>query len=243
MLLCIDIGNSATHFGVFDGDDLVEESRVYTAEAQRPPEWLAARGIRAAAISSVAPSRTAAVRDAVAAITGRRPFVIGQDLPAPIRVELPEPEAVGTDRLMAALAAWGRMRTACVVVDVGTAVTVDAVSASGAFLGGAIAPGPNMMLASLDENAEKLPRIAIERPKRAIGRDTREAMRSGAYWGALGLIERLVREVRRELSPSAKVVGTGGRIALLADHLTEVDAIVPALTLEGILHALRAVEA
>ena len=239
MLLCVDIGNSSTHFGVFDGDDLAEESRVFTAEAHRPPPWIASRAIERVAISSVAPSRTAAVRDALAEITGLDPLVVGQGLGIPIKVLLPDPEAVGADRLLAALAAWERRRGATVVVDVGTAVTVDAVDADGAFLGGAIAPGPNMMLAALESGAEQLPRIAIERPARAIGRDTKEAMRSGAYWGAVGLVGELIRQVKSELPGPAAVIATGGRVALLADRLTDVDAVVPALTLEGLAIAVR----
>jgi len=236
MRLCVNIGNTSTQFGLFDGMRLLAFDRMPTEAVGRDPLPPAVRGaaVESAVVGSVAPSRTRPVCRALEAALRVQPRVAGQDVPVPIEVRVRFPERVGVDRLLNALAAHRRVRAQTIVVDAGTAVTVDVVSASGAFCGGAIAPGPDLLLAAMHQGTEKLPRVAFEKPAFALGADTEEAMRSGAFWGAVGLVERLIRQVRGELLGRARVLATGGAMPLLAPHVAAVDALVPELTLEGL---------
>ncbi len=257
MLLAIDVGNSNVTLG------LVEEGRVAgTRRAVTPPratvdeaelllqQLLGLDGLRLedvdrVVLASVVPQVGRAIASAVA----RRGLPLleatADNVPIPVRVD--QPSEVGADRLVNALAAGRRYGTPALVLDFGTATTVDVVARDGAFIGGAIAPGIELGLEALAARTAQLPRVEPLRPERAIGRDTVSAIRSGAVYGALGLARELLDRIRAELladSPGARVavVLTGGVSQLpWVDELTGVDAIDPDLTLSGL--AILAAEA
>lgn len=247
MLLVIDIGNTRTHLGLVAGATVAAEAAVPTAACgafdRLLPDLLKAfRGSppRAAAFISVHPPADAALREAVQRVTGLRPLHLGVERPIPIANRTDEPDRVGADRLVNAIAAHARAKGACVVADVGTAVTIDVVSPEGAFLGGAIAPGLGIQGRALHEHCALLPIAVHGRPPRAVGTHTVAAMQSGLYWGAVGGLCRIVEEVRREAPSPHALILTGGDAAAFAPHLAGVDAVVPTLTLEGIARAYEA---
>jgi type III pantothenate kinase len=144
------------------------------------------------------------------------------------------PEEVGADRLLNALAAHNHYGGPLVVVDFGTATTFDVVDAKGAYLGGVISPGINLSIEALHQAAARLPRIGIGRPQSVIGRNTVSAMRSGTYWGYIGLIEYLLTRIEGEFGSKLKAIATGGLAPLFAEGTVKFDKIDPDLTLDGL---------
>jgi type III pantothenate kinase len=149
-----------------------------------------------------------------------------------IRVD--QPDEVGADRLLNALAAHRTYGGPLIVVDFGTATTFDVVGPDGAYVGGVIAPGINLSIEALHHAAARLPRIGIGRPQAVIGRSTVPAMQSGIYWGYVGMIEGLVARIQAEMGGNLKVIATGGLAPLLAEGTTVIERIDPDLTLEGL---------
>ncbi len=198
--------------------------------------------IEAFALVSVVPRWTEAVAD----LTRRmgRPLLMASPATIPIPVHVPDPEGVGADRLLDAFAAVRLHGAPAIVVDLGTATTVDAVDAAGAFVGGAIAAGLELGLAALASGTARLPRVPAAMPQRAIGRDTAEALQSGAVLGHVGLVRELTERIGAELmqagGPRPRIVVTGGlSAATWASQLRGADVIDPELTLKGLalLHA------
>ena len=144
------------------------------------------------------------------------------------------PETVGIDRLAAATAAYRRYREGAVVVDVGTAITVDAVSSGGVYLGGAIAPGLRLALRALATGTNLLPDVALKPPGRAIGTSTPECIRSGVIYGAVGLVDALTRRMLGSLTESARIIGTGGDIDRIAPYSEMIEEVDPYLVSRGL---------
>jgi type III pantothenate kinase len=257
MLLALDIGNSNATLGLFRAGALLGTRRAGTDQRATPDEleWLlsglleldglALADIDAIALASVVPALTAAV-EAVAQRRGQT-LLVATAGSVPIAVRVDRPDEVGADRLVNALAAARLYGTPAVVVDFGTATTLDCVAADGAYVGGAIAPGLELGLEALAARTAKLPRIELRTPDRAIGRNTVHAMQAGTIFGYQALAAGLLERVRTELAeatgvePSGiKAILTGGLSAApWARALRGVDAIDPELTLKGlaILHA------
>jgi type III pantothenate kinase len=234
MLLTVSLGNTNVSFGLFEGGRLLRHDRLPAADLPLLADRIGQQPIRRIALASVAPALT---DRAISLLSGSYQTVVlvaGRDLTYGIEIQCEEPDKVGADRLLNAIAAYARTRTATVVVDIGTAITVNAVSARGAFCGGAIAPGPALMLSALHEHASLLPTVAYEKPASALGRSTVAAMRSGAHWGAVALVESLVARMAEELSPRAPTILTGGDAEPIARDLTIKFELRPALTLEGL---------
>ena len=162
------------------------------------------------------------------------PLVARAQLDWGFEIQVDNPEDVGADRLLNALAAYHHFRQSIIVIDFGTATTFDVVGEQGAYMGGAIAPGINLSIEALHQAAARLPRIGIGRPHAVIGRGTVAAMQSGIYWGYIGLIEGLVARIRREIDAPARVVGTGGLAPLFSEGTDIFDRIDPDLTLDGL---------
>lgn len=257
MLLAIDIGNSNVTLGWFRDGVLVQRRRAVTAPGATSHELgllldealtrdnLTLEDMGSLVVASVVPSLTSALED-VAARRGT-PILVASAATVPIGVRVDHPASVGADRLVNALAA-GRLHGApAVVADMGTATTVDAVAADGAFVGGAIAPGLDLGLEALASRTAQLPRIDLVVPDRAIGRDTVSAMQSGTVFGYQALAGGLIGRIRAELAADSGVpVGqvrtilTGGlSAATWASSIEGVEIIDPDLTLKGlaILHA------
>lgn len=238
LLLAIDIGNSSTALGLFEGGALAAQHSVANAGLatlpQRLTEALAGVAPKAVAVASVSPCVWEVVRlwsrDELA-VPARR---VRSDLPVamPLRIECPH--TLGDDRLMNAVAAYARARGAAIIVDFGTATTFEAVSAAGEFLGGAIAPGLKLAAQALYTETAQLPAVEPDAAPDALGRHTRASMLSGCFYGQVGLAKEMIARLKDDVGAEAKVYATGGAAALLAPHVPAIDEIVPALTLEGI---------
>jgi type III pantothenate kinase len=160
--------------------------------------------------------------------------VVGQGLKTGMPILYENPLEVGADRITAAVAAFEKYGGPLIVLDFGTATTFDAVSAKGEYLGGAIAPGVRISAEALYLKTAKLPRIEIRKPKRAIGRTTVSSMQSGLYFGYIGLVTNTIREIRKELGESARVIATGGFGGQVVPEFQEIEAYEPDLVLEGL---------
>ena len=257
MLLAIDIGNTNVTIGLFKAGALAATRRAATHNRSSADELellldgllrlddASFADVSGIACASVVPNLTTAIET----IAGRRErgLVVASAGTVPIAVRTDRPQEVGADRLVNALAAARLHGTPAVVVDFGTATTLDCVAADGAYVGGAIAPGLELGLEALAARTAKLPRIELRTPDRAIGRDTVSAMQSGTIFGYQALAAGLLVRVRRELADTAgiapadvKAILTGGLSAApWAKALEGIDAIDPDLTLKGlaIMHA------
>lgn len=247
MLLAVDVGNSQTVIGVFEGDDLVQHWRISTAEHRTPDELALmfnglmgfgdmsfTRNVHGLIISSVVPVVTEMLRVMSHKYFRFLPVIVGPGTRTGMALDVDNPREVGTDRLVAALAAYVKFSGPGIVVDFGTATSFDVYSAEGTFLGGAIAPGVATSVHALSTRGAQLPRIELATPVHAIGRRTVEAMRSGAVYGFAGLVDRIVTELSVELDADPVVVATGGMAPPVLEACATVAHHEPWLTLEGL---------
>lgn len=248
-LLAVSVGNTTTRFGAFEGSQLLRSGRVPNALGPRVAEQIRAEiallwenadeddgGVVVASVNE--PVAGPLVREL--SKSGPSVYRLGVDVAIPIRTALLPDATPGQDRLLNALAAYHRLKQACVVVDAGTAVTVDFVDGQGVFQGGAIAPGAMMQLAALHEKTAALPQVHLAGPPaEAYGRDTTQAMLNGVYWGIRGLVRQLVERYAEAYEAFPLVVATGGDAALLFEGEDLIDRVVPELTLLGIETACR----
>jgi type III pantothenate kinase len=254
MIVAIDAGNSAVKVARVSDDAVQLVATVPTADLPRANAMIAqaAEGAEALVLVSVVPAWTAAVQGAAQELDLR--LVEASFRTIPIAVRLPRPDAVGADRLLDAWAGAARFGTPLIVVNLGTATTVDAVGADGAFLGGAILPGIELGAGALARGTAQLPAVAVEELPLAIGTDTPSAIASGLVLGHLGAVRELVMRMRLQAGGGASVIVTGGLSRASwasawttdADGLPRIaDAIEPDLTLWGLgrLHAAIAVTA
>lgn len=233
-LLAIDVGNSNTVFGLFKGKKLQKTWRsLSTPQAIEILFKKLPRDISGIIISSVVPSLNPLLKKLSQKLFQIKPMIVDYKMNMPIRLQMKNPQTVGPDRIVNAVAAYARWKTALIVIDIGTATTFDAITADGKFIGGAITPGPGTINDALAERCELLPRVPLQKPKHAIGRETLEVIRSGVFLGYVGLIEGLIDRFQKELG-SAKVIATGGLSALFAKSTKLIDVIEPNLTLQGL---------
>jgi type III pantothenate kinase len=246
MLLTIDIGNSNIVLGIFDGPELKHTWRIATGVHRMWDEYaiilinlLEMVDLHIQQIDAVAMCSSVAPVSVVWQEMARRhihvePLVVKPGIKTGVRIALDNPREVGADRVVHAAAAHQLYGGPCIVVDLGTATTFDAVSAQGDYLGGAIAPGITISTEALTARTSALPRIDLTRPKRAIGKNTVAAMRSGIVFGYTGLVENVVRKIKEELGGSARVIATGGNARLIANETTAIDIVEPDLILIGL---------
>ncbi len=246
MLLVVDVGNTHTAAGVYSGRQLLHEWRLSTERdatvdelAGRHDQILRLRGgsladIDHVVVCSVVPSLTAAYADLSAKYIDTDALVLGPDVRTGITIRIDTPAELGPDRLANAVAAWQRYGTACVVVDFGTATTFDAISATGEYLGGAIAPGLETSLEALSERAARLLKVDVRPPESVIGRSTVQSMQSGLVYGTVGQVDGIVGRLRAELGDPVAVVATGGLGSLITPLSETIAAHDPQLTLEGL---------
>ncbi len=244
MLLAIDIGNTNIVVGTFDGDTLVHSWRLSTRREMTSDEiqvlFRALLGealprIDDAIVASVVPPLTGAVVAATRAACGVEPLEVQPGIRTGLRIRTDNPQEVGADRILNAAAAHKRYPGTSIVVDFGTATTLDVVTAEGDYLGGVICPGPNLGLEALSARAARLPRVDLQVPARVIGRNSIDAIRAGVVHGHAAMVEGLVRRIEAELGAPAKVVATGGLAPLIGPLMERLDAIDPDLTLHGLL--------
>jgi len=245
MLLAIDVGNTNITLGIYKGETLAHHWRVETTSARTSDEFgilfkqLFSLGgfdlgqVQAVAIANVVPSRQHILLTTSQRYFKKEPFWV-TDRTAGLTIEVERPEEVGADRLCNAVGAWEKYHQATIVVDFGTATTLDIINSKGAYQGGAIAPGIGISNAALATAASKLPHVEIGKPKRVIGKNTVECIQAGIYHGYVGLVDRLVGLSLEELKQPAKVVATGGLASLVAQESQTIQSVDRFLTLDGL---------
>ncbi|HEY5072981.1 MAG TPA: type III pantothenate kinase [Caulobacteraceae bacterium] len=251
MLLAVEQGNTNTLFAVHDGERWIAQWRAATEAARTADEYavwlsqlLAMAGLSLEAVdgcivSSVVPQSIFNLRNLARRYLKVEPMVIGENVELGIAVRIEKPSEAGADRLVNAIGAHITYPGELLVIDSGTATTFDIVAADGAFEGGAIAPGINLSMQALHAAAARLPRVAIQRPPRVIGKDTVGAMQSGIYWGYVSLIEGLIERICAEYGKRLKVIGTGGVASLFEGATKAIDHFDHDLTILGMLEIFR----
>jgi len=246
MLLAIDIGNTDTTFGVFEGEKLRATWHMATDIHRMADEYAALllnlmrqqgleiANIKAIALCSVVPPLISTFDELFQRYFHIKPLVVGAGVKTGVRIRMDNPREVGADRIVNAAAAHHLYGGPVIVTDLGTATSFDTVSKEGDYLGGAIAPGITSAAEALFTKAAMLPRVELVRPKRAIGTNTITAMQSGIVFGYVALIEGLVARIQKELKEKAKVIATGGYASLIAKETKVFDEVNPDLTLIGL---------
>jgi type III pantothenate kinase len=246
MLLTIDIGNTDTTLGVFEGEELRATWHMATSIHRMADEYAALLfnllrqqgldipDVKAIALCSVVPPLISTFDELFQRYFHISPLVVGVGVKTGVHIRMDNPREVGADRIVNAAAAHHLYGGPVIVTDLGTATTFDTVSKDGDYLGGAIAPGIMTAAEALFTRAAMLPRVELTRPKRAIGTNTIAAMQSGIIFGYVGLIEGIVARIQKELGEKAKVVATGGVAKLLAKETAVIDVVNPDLTLIGL---------
>lgn len=236
MLLAIDVGNTDITAGLFRGARLVARGRVPTRGSlktlfrslkARPKE------LEGVIVSSVVPRATASLKKALKRLR-LKPWILGENLQAPIKNRTRIPSQVGQDRLANGVAAFHLYGGPAIVVDFGTAVTLDLVSARCEYRGGLIVPGMGIALEALVSRAALLPKIALTPPSEFLGRDTRQSMLSGLFHGYGALCDGIVAGLKSRHAPKARVIATGGHCRLMAPYCRSVQIVNPDLTLHGL---------
>lgn len=245
MLLAIDIGNTNTVAGAFEGDALVARWRITTDVDRMPDEFAALfdtlfrmSGLPArfdgVIIGSVVPGVQAAISEVARRYWATEPLILSPRLDFGIEITYTPPEAVGADRIANAAAAIHAYGAPAIVVDFGTATTFDVISRNAAYIGGAIAPGLEISQEALFSRTAQLPRIPLQAPPSAIGTTTVTSLQSGILYGYAGLVDGLVERIRATLGPAAAVIATGGLSTILAPLTTTIEHVDADLTLVGL---------
>jgi type III pantothenate kinase len=233
--LLIDVSNSFVKLAFATKEKIGKTMRLATKKLTRAAvrQILRRHQVRAIIVSSVVPKKNKAIKLAAGST---RVLFLNPKLDLGVGVDYPAPRSIGADRLANAAAVAQLCGTPAIVVDFGTAVTFDVVSAAGDYVGGVIAPGLEVMTNYLYQRTALLPKLTLSEPPRAIGKSTREAMMSGAVFGYRGLVREIVRRLTAENFPHKKprIVATGGYAQLIARKLPEIEAVHPNLTLEGL---------
>ncbi len=246
MLIAVDVGNTQTHIGAYDGAELVADWRFATdVEATYDELALVISGLLGtneqsladadgSILATVVPELGPAYAEMFERHAGRACLDVGPNIKTgmPIRVE--NPHELGADRLVNAVAAFDRVGGPCVAVDFGTSTNFDVVSGEGEYLGGAIGPGLEVSIEALSERTAKLPRIDLAEPPAAIGRNTQAAMHSGFIYGFAGLVDGIARRLEQELGEGATFIATGGLAGAVAPHCETIDEVDQLLTLTGL---------
>lgn len=246
MLIAIDVGNTQTVMGLYDGEELVDSWRLSTVRERTADEYrlflaglLRQDGFRleevdGVALSSVVPTVKAAMIQVAEEMIAGDLVVVGPGVKTGMPINIDNPREVGADRVVNAVAAAARYGTPVVVVDFGTSTNMDVVDASGAYIGGAIAPGLEVSLNALISATAALRRVDLLPPRAATGRNTVEAIQSGLLYGHAGLVDGLVDRLVAELGGTATVVATGGLAPTIVPHCRSVKIVDSNLTLDGL---------
>ncbi|MBN1530918.1 MAG: type III pantothenate kinase [Thermoleophilaceae bacterium] len=246
MLLAVDVGNTQTHVGMFDGEDLAAHWRFATVRFATADELatqvssllglrdLGIRDVEAAIVSSVVPSLAHEYAQLIARYLNGSGMLVGPWLKTGMPIRIDNPSELGADRLVNAVAVFDRVGAACIAVDFGTAINYDVVSGDGEYLGGVISPGIEVSLEALAARAARLPRVDIEAPRHAIGKGTREAIQSGVVYGYAGQVDAVLGRLREELGEEATAIATGGFASAIVPFCEQVDEVDDLLTLTGL---------
>ena len=248
MLFCIDIGNTNTVLGVADKDQVLEHWRIRTEKDATADELgilignlfrsseIRMSDITDIIISCVVPPLLNAFEELARRYFNVTPMIVGPGLKTGMPIHYPNPKEVGADRIANAVAAYEKYRTGLVVVDFGTATTFDCVSDEGAYIGGAIATGVIISCEALFQRASKLPRVEIfASPKNVIAKDTISSMNAGIIYGYAGLVDGIVKRIKKAVKYDLSVIATGGLAPLICEESETIDHVEEFLTLEGLM--------
>ncbi len=247
MLLVIDIGNTNTVLGLFDGDELLRSFRIETTSSRTHDELGIMLGmftstvdrapfeVDAAILCSVVPSASYPMQRMCTVYCGVEPLIVGPGIKTGVPILYDNPREVGADRIVNAVAAYHLVGGACIVVDFGTATTFDCIRDDGSYLGGVIAPGYQISSEALFKSTSKLPRVEPARPRKVVGRNTVHSMQSGLYFGYLDLVDGICRRIQDEMGePRPRVLATGGLARFFARGSTTIAEVDEDLTLLGL---------
>jgi type III pantothenate kinase len=246
MLLAVDVGNTQTALGLYDGEQLAASWRVAT-EAERTGDEVAAllarllelrdlgfEDVTGVALSSSVPLLVRSYEELADRYAEAPILVLGPGVRTGLPILYDDPREVGPDRIANAVAARERYGGPCIVVDFGTSTNFDAVSSAGEFVGGVLAPGIETSMEALFLRAARLTKIDFTPPETVIGKTTASALQSGLVYGFAGQVDGIVRRMRAELGDTAPAIATGGLAELIAPHSETIERVDPLLTLEGL---------
>ena len=246
LFLAIDIGNTSIAIGVYAGETLRARFRIATDRDNLADEFamllvsllrsheIEPEEVTAAAVSSTVPSLIGSFQEVCRRYFDIEPLVIGTGVKTGIRVRYDNPREVGPDRILHAVAALAKYEPPLIIVDLGTALVLDAISSEGDYLGGAIAPGIGISAEALFSRTAMLQRVSIEEPDGVIGRNTMHSLQAGIYYGYAEMVKGMVARYRAELGEDATVIGTGGYARIIAGEDGIFDAVEDDLNLEGL---------
>ena len=245
MLLTIDLGNTNTVFGIYDSPTLVHSWRLSTSRRRTADEYVMLLGnlfslenidlnvVRAVIVASVVPPLDPILEEVSRRSFGvEATFVTADNAGIPILYN--DPAEVGADRIVDAVAVLAHYSVPAIVVDLGTATTFDAITARGEYLGGLISPGIEVSASALIDQAARLPRIDIKKPRELIGRSTVASLQSGFFWGYVSLVDGVIDRMKEELGKETSVIATGGMASLIQKESRWIESTDPNLTLNGL---------
>jgi type III pantothenate kinase len=244
MMLAIDIGNSNTVLGLYDGARLQRHWRLVTQPARTADEYgfllrnllgeSEATGLAGVAVASVVPAMTGTIATVCHEYLGLAPLFVGPGIKTGMAILYDDPRQLGADRIVNAVAAYERTHAATIVVDLGTATKFEYISADGEYIGGVIAPGVGIASDALFARAALLSRVELSQPSQVVGRNTMTAIQSGLFYGYVAMIDGLVARIQRERGVTTRIIATGGFSSLLAPASATIDEVDEFLTLDGI---------
>jgi len=246
MLLAVDVGNTQTHLGAFDGEELVRDWRLGTVPSATADELagtisrllelddLSFESLDGAIVSTVVPQLGPEYEHLTERYLGRACLLVGPTLKTGMPILVDNPHELGADRLVNAVAAHAKVNGACVAVDFGTSTNFDVISGAGEYLGGVIGPGVEISLEALASRTAKLPRIDLSAPEGPIGKHTQAAIQAGFTYGFAGLVDGIDRRLAEALGEPTTFIATGGLAATIAPHCETIDEVDPLLTLRGL---------
>ncbi|MBN2232489.1 MAG: type III pantothenate kinase [Deltaproteobacteria bacterium] len=247
MILVVDVGNTHTVLGLFEGREMVDNWRIATHISRTEDEYgillkdlllfsgISLGQVSGMVVSCVVPPMVVALEGLARKYLGVKPMVIGPGVKTGMPIQLENPREVGADRIVNAVEAYETWRQALIVIDFGTATTFDCVSARGEYLGGVIAPGLQISTEALFQRASKLPRVELVQPPAVIGRNTVQSMQSGIVNGYISLVEGLVARLATELGDDPRVIATGGLAPLIGPLTEAIHEVDELLTLKGLV--------
>ena len=229
MILATDVGNSTTTVGLFGGEGrLLFRAELETSRSKTRDQCAIdllglfslygadVKAVDGAILSSVVPPLTAIFTDAIARLMGKPPMVVGPGIKTGLNIQMDDPASVGSDRIVIAVAALQEYRPPLALVDMGTATTIEIVDSGNTYLGGCIIPGVRVSAEALSSRASQLPGIQLDKPRRVIGKNTVECMRSGIMYGAAAMLDGMLDRIEEELGKPVTVVVTGGMAQFIA---------------------------